>query len=58
MLVSWKRSSQSGMCPGAEQVLEQRTYKLGVELGKAGLALAVEDQECVDHDGDCMCVLG
>lgn len=24
-------------------------YQLGVELGQPGLALAIEDQECVDH---------
>lgn len=30
---------------------EERTDKLGVELGQPGLALAVKDQECVDHGG-------
>lgn len=30
---------------------EDRTDKLGVELGQPGLALAVKDQECVDHGG-------
>ena len=28
---------------------EERTDELGVELGQSGLALAIKDQECVDH---------
>ena len=30
------------------------TDQLSIELGEAGLALAVEDQESVDHDGGCI----
>ncbi len=26
-------------------------YKLGVELGQAGLTCIVEDKDCVDHPG-------
>lgn len=34
------------------------TDKLGVELGEARLALAVEDQEGVDHDDECIRLKG
>lgn len=32
------------------------TYQLCVELGQAGLAIVVEDQNCVDHLGICITV--